>query len=261
MPSKSVWITYAWVDNAQGDVDFTAQELIRAGLTVKLDRWNLTAGKRLWDQIGSFIVDPSLSDGWILYATQASLGSEACKEELYYALERAIASRGTDYPVIAIFPATVDSNLIPPAIRSRLYVSLCDPDWKERIVAAVERRQPTVNHAPVSPYQLTVHRQDGHQIVEVRPRAGTWSPFLAAIPISEKQTVSPTLAHGPAGSPPMGCMLMNCGEQASSDGQHWILFAGNEATPTQSYYISCKVLPSILVFGVNGRAPQYTVRF
>ncbi len=91
---KSIWITYAWNDNVDGDVDFTAQELIRKGLDVKLDRWNLTAGKRLWGQIESFIQDPSKSDGWLLYATQASLGSQACKEEFAYALDRALHTRG-----------------------------------------------------------------------------------------------------------------------------------------------------------------------
>jgi len=84
---SSVWITYAWDDNKDRDVDFAAQELIGVGLEVKLDRWNLGAGKRLWEQIEHFIQDASLSDGWLLYATQASLGSEKCKEEFAYALD------------------------------------------------------------------------------------------------------------------------------------------------------------------------------
>ncbi len=53
---KSIWITYSWVDNKDGDVDFAAQELIRAGLDIKLDRWNLSAGKRLWEQMGLRVV-------------------------------------------------------------------------------------------------------------------------------------------------------------------------------------------------------------
>ena len=77
---NSVWITYAWEDNKNRDVDFAAQELSGAGLDVKLDRWNLDAGKRLWEQIEHFIQDDSLSDGWLLYATQSSLGNEKCKE-------------------------------------------------------------------------------------------------------------------------------------------------------------------------------------
>src|SRR4030042_5674317 len=129
MPQKkSIWLTYAWDDNKDSDIDFTAQELIRTGLDVKLDRWNLTAGKRLWEQIESFIQDPTKSDGWLLYATQNSLGNQKCKEEYYYALGRAFETRGGDFPVIALFPATVDESLIPAGIKSRLFVSLHAPD-------------------------------------------------------------------------------------------------------------------------------------
>ncbi len=33
----TVWLTYAWQDNENSDVDFVAQELEAGGLTVKLD--------------------------------------------------------------------------------------------------------------------------------------------------------------------------------------------------------------------------------
>ena len=90
----TVWLTYAWEDNKQGDVYFAAQELQRCGLTVKLDRWNISAGRRLWEQIEDFISNPEESDAWLLYATQASLQSEPCKEEFAYALDRALRTRG-----------------------------------------------------------------------------------------------------------------------------------------------------------------------
>lgn len=262
---KSIWITYAWDDNRDCDVDFAVQELIREGLDVKLDRWNLTAGKRLWQQIESFIQDPSKSDGWLLYATQASLGSQKCQEEFYYALDRALKTRGGDFPVITLFPATVDESLIPAGIKTRLFVSITDPDWKERIVAAVERREPSVTKRLLEPYSLTMHKREsaGQEtyVIEVRPRGGTWSPFIAAIPLTEKDVVSPSLSHGPAKRLPGGCMLMNWGERESPDGKFWFMFAGNEATPTQSYYIFCKKLPSLLIFGINGGQPQYQVKF
>ena len=258
---NSVWITYAWEDNKYGDVDFTAQELIRAGLDVKLDRWNLSAGKRLWEQIEAFIQDPSKSNGWLLYATQASLGSENCKEEFSWALDRALEKRGGDFPIIALFPASVDDKLIPAGIKTRLFVSTTDPDWKERIVAAIEGRQASITKFRIEPYSLTVHKKGEEHVIEVRPRAGTWSPFLAAIPIDEKEAVSPRLMHGSTNRIPMSGILMSCGEGPSNDGKLWITFAGNEATPTQSYYIFCKKLPSILVFGINGGQPQYQVTF
>lgn len=263
---KSVWITYAWDDNKDGDVDFTAQEMIRAGLDVKLDRWNLTAGKRLWEQIETFIQDSAKSDGWLLYATQASLGNEKCKEEFAYALDRALEQRGSDFPIIALFPASVDNELIPAGIKTRLFVSITDPDWKERIVAAIEGRQPAITKPQIEPYALTIHdlgKQHGEHsyAIEVRPRAGTWSPFIAGIPVDEKEDVSPHLLHGTSKRIPSGGMLVNCGEGTSNDGRLWVTFAGNEATPTQSYYLFCKKLPSFLIFGVNGGQPQYHVKF
>src|ERR1700675_589149 len=107
---RTVWLTYAWADNSSGDIDFIGQELQQAGLIVKLDRWNIGAGKRLWDQIDSFITDPAQSDAWLLVATSASLASEACKEEFAYALDRALRTRGGDYPVIALFSGPVDES-------------------------------------------------------------------------------------------------------------------------------------------------------
>lgn len=266
---KSIWVTYAWDDNVDGDVDFAAQELRNAGLEVKLDRWNLTAGKPLWGQIESFVQHPSESDGWLLYATQASLGSEACKEEYRYALDRALENRGEDFPVIALFAAPVDRDLIPAGIRTRLYVGLTDPDWKERIVAAVERRQLTITRPQVEPYALTVHELpkqcgDKRYAVEVRPRAGAWAPFFAAIPLNEKEQVSPDLYHGPARRTPMtgpvfSIILFDRREGPSAG--RWVLSARNEATPTQSYYVLCRKLPSLLSFGVYEGQPQYHVTF
>ena len=261
---KSVWLTYAGEGNKEQDVDFVAQELIQAGVDVKLDRWNLTAGKRLWEQIGSFIQDPKKSDGWILYATQASLGSEACKEEFAYALDRALNTRGEEFPVISLFPAPADKNLIQAGMKARLYVSTTDPDWKERIVSAVEGGTPSIRKTQVEPYALKIHQRNlkrGYKkiTIEVRPRAGTWSPFFAAIPIDEKNQNSPSLAYGPSNRIVFGGILLNSGSVISADGNFWVLFANNEATPTQSYFILCNELPSFLIFGVNGGPPQYTV--
>jgi len=255
----TVWMTYAWADNQSGDVDFIAQELETADLRVKLDRWSIKAGVRLWDQIAEFIQSPAQCDAWLLIATQASLGSEPCREEYAYALDRALNSRGTTFPVVALFPATVQQNLIPAGIRTRLYVSLRDPDWKERIVAAAEHRDLNVQRPRIEPYHFVVHRQAAPStgfVIEVRPRAGSWSPFVAAIPVAEKDRVRPNIMHGPPGRVPFGGSLSLYREGANGD---WAFcFAQNEATPTMSYYIFCSELPSKLLFGVDGGV-QYLI--
>lgn len=259
----TIWLTYAWDDNKEGDVDFIAQELISAGVQVKLDRWNLRAGSRLWDEIAYFIQDQRQCDAWVLCATQKSLGSEACREEFAYALDRALGARGGDFPVIGLFPGPVDTSLVPAGVRVRLCVSTTHPDWKERIRAAAEGRAPAVSRPVLEPYQVRVHLASASTpdkyVIELRPRAGTWSPFFAAILIGQKETVKAHLLHGPAGRVPSGGVLFSTGEGLSRDGRWWILFAQNEATPTQSYYVFVEQLPSQLAFGVHDGKPQYVV--
>ena len=93
----------------------------------------------------------------------------------------------------------------------------------------------------------------------MRPRAGTWSPFIAAIPLAEKEKVNPSLFHGPAKRPPAGGVLHMAKRGESGDGEWWFTGAQNEATPTQSYFLLCDTLPSRLVFGVDGSNVQYSI--
>jgi hypothetical protein len=251
----TIWITYAWEDNKASDIDFIAQEIQSTGLQVKLDRWNIRVGHRLWEQIANFIQDTTQCDAWLLVATQASLGSEPCREEFAYALDRALNSRSSTFPVIALFPATIDNNLIPAAIRVRLHVSLRDPDWKERIAAAAEGRNPHVQHPPINPFHFYIHEQangSNRYVIEVRPRAGSWSPFVAAVPLGENSRITLRIMYGASGYlPNMSCCLNGYFEGTN---QEWaICSAQNEATPTMSYYLFCKELPSKVLFGIyNG---------
>jgi hypothetical protein len=254
---STILITYAWDDNKQCDVDFVAQELCRIGAEVKLDSWNIRAGRRLWEQVERFIQEEKESDAWLIYATQNSLGSQACKEEFSYALDRAFKTRGKNFPIIVISPGPVDNSLIPSGSRTRLYVSLANLEWKERVKAAAEGRSPSLARPRLEPFTIQIHRDNS--AIEVRPREGTWSPFFAAIPLSEKDLVQPHIMHGPRGQFPQGDALLNTGEAPSSNDVWWVMFAQNEATPTQSYYIHYNELPSRLAFGVNGGQPQFIV--
>ncbi len=260
---STVWITYAWDDNMQCDVEFVAQELVRVGVQVKLDCWNIRAGKRLWEQIEHFIQEKSESDAWLIYATQNSLGSETRKEELSYALDLAFNRRGKNFPIIAIFPGSIDYSLLPAGKRTRLCVSLSDLEWKERVKSEVERRSPSLARPQIEPFTIQIHRDNspaGHPIaIEVRPREGTWSPFFAAVPLSERDRVQPHITYGPRGQVPQSGELLDSGEAPSSNNAWWVMFAQNEATPTQSYYIQCIELPGRLAFGVNGGRPQFFV--
>jgi hypothetical protein len=258
---KTIWITYAWSDNQHGDVDYIAQELAAAGLCVKLDRWNVGAGLRLWDQIANFITKPDQSDAWLLIATQSSLSSEPCKEEYAYALDRALQKRGEQFPVIAIFPGPVDESLIPAGIKTRLYVSLTDPDWKERIKASAEGQTPSIARPRIEPYALTIHRghSSGKIIIEVRPRAGVWAPVFAAVPISERDSTKPWIFVEASGVITGTGIVVGLSEGVTADNLWWFAASSTQATPTQSLYVWLEQLPTRLRFGVLGRDPQFEI--
>ena len=256
-----IWLTYAWADNQHQDIDFLAQELITAGLTVKLDRWNIGAGQLLWEQIENFIQNPDESDAWVIVATQASLGSKACCEEFAMALDRALNSRGAAFPIIGLFNGPVDRTLVPASIRARRCVSTSDRDWKTQVIAAAEGRAPAISRTAVEAYRFHIHQNTvGRSVAfEMRPRGGTWSPFVAAIPIGERAICNPAIMHAPADVPRRAGSLFNTGAGPSADGQWWCMYAQNEATPTQSYYLFADRPPSRIIFGVNNGEPLHAV--
>ena len=126
--AKHIWITYSWKDNDRSDVDYIAQQLQRAGLDVHLDKWDLRAGHRLWEQLDQAIANKDRCDAWMIVATQNSLASEPCKEEVAYALNQALSVRGSSFPVIALFQGAVEASLLPQALSTRLCVSCTDND-------------------------------------------------------------------------------------------------------------------------------------
>ena len=104
------------------------------------------------------------------FRRQAWVASVA-DEEYAYALDRALNTRSSVFPVIALFPATVDNELIPAGIRVRLFVSLTDPDWKERIAAAAENRDLDIDRPKLDPYAIAVHElPDSGFAIEVAAR-------------------------------------------------------------------------------------------
>lgn len=258
---KNLWITYAWADNDNQDVDFIAQELGQLGINIKLDRWNIQSGKRLWEQIDKFITDPNESDGWLLFATPNSLASEPCKEEFAYALNRALDSRGNNFPIIGLFPSSVENSLIPSGIKTRLYVNLRDADWKERIKAAIDGTAPNIPKFNLQPYEIKIHDFNPNgtllKVIEVRPRAGTWTPSFVGVPLSEKSKLNPRSKYGPKGVYNQGGSSFHDGEEESTDKAWWIMYAQNEVTPSTSLFLICDALPSQIAFGVHNNTPQY----
>ncbi len=250
--TPTLWLTYAHADNKDKDVDFIAQELRRTGIAVHLDRWEIKPGERLWDRIEAGI---KACDAWMIYATENSTASPWCREELAWALDRALTTKGSTYPIIALFPGGFDSSILPSSLKVRLGVSTTDDDWRERVLSAVAGRSPQIDTPALAPYVIKVHPLAmGGQYrfaIEVRPRAGVWSPFIAAVPATGPEFFDlHTLIFGAKDAPDPSAAGTLLSVSTGIEGPwSWIWVNGQQASPTLSAYLYCQQLPSKVLFG------------
>ena len=250
-----LWLTYAWKDNADEDVDHVIAELNAAGLDVRYDRAELLAGHRLWAQIDAAMNDPSVA-GWALFVTENSLKSEPCQEEIAYALDRALRSGRDSFPLIGIFPQHIDRTLVPSALATRLYVNLRDPNWAQQVVDGVVGKKTSSSAFPPKPYGLKWHEVSGKPVLEVWPKSGRWAPFFAVVSAAERPKLEAVM-YGTRGCLTTGGML-NVGEASSDDGAfrgEGINHAIDALTSAQIFF---KERPSQVIFGQMG-GPYFSI--
>ena len=249
-----LWITYAWVDNDEGDFDFLVQELHKAGIAANYDKVGLVPGRKLWTQIAARISTDPLS-GWAYLITPNSISSAPCQEELSYALQRAIEARGVEFPLIGLLHS-VSIREVPMPLRVRLCVNLANPDWIEEIRAAVAGIPPRRTAHPQEPYIIKYHRdylaQSGKIAIEIRPRFGEIRYWRWAFPSTGPQPVM--WGTGPANGGGIGAIKQECleGEYGDIAGLPMkFVGAGNPISPSSSAYaVFDQELPEKFFFGV-----------
>ncbi|MNT05061.1 hypothetical protein D3C72_1396640 [compost metagenome] len=240
-----LWLTYSWEDNKDGDVDYLVSHLQASGFPVSIDRFTLSAGRHIWDQISDAISDPCRCSAWAIYSTKASFLSPACHEEYQIALTRALAARGSNFPIFGLFPETYDSALLPVPLRSRLAVSLSDPEWVERVKAAAEGRGLNIGPAPVDRFHVRVHpSKNGGSIIEIRVRAGRLFPITIGVPEGQRDRIQ--CWPGPSNYPEHAAIVSMT--EAHGDGMDMTIL-NHPVTPTDSAYIWLKDMPTFIKIG------------
>lgn len=244
---KKLWLTYAWSDNEDKDIDFIIKELDKTDIEVKFDRRNLIPGQRLWQQIGQHITDPRECHAWGIVLTRNSVHSESCIEELSYALDRVLSAKGEAFPLFALLHGIPPSEL-PPALKIRSCIVLENNNWVEQVVAAVNKA-PT-GFAPsdgLSPFIFNEHKVNDLLCLEIKPRFDRISPFAIAVDYEEKVSGNVTKAEfGPSGIVPNGHVAFNWidSETTLTDGTHcWVWGADNEINSTSSIFLFYKQKP------------------
>lgn len=242
-----LWFTYAWKDNEENDVDHIVSELRKTGLSVDYDRVQLLAGRRLWEQIDAAIRSPAIS-AWAIYVTENSLKSEPCQEELAYALDRTLRTRGAAFPLIGLFAGEFDPALIPSALATRLCVNLQHNGWCQQVYDAVSGTNNTSTIEPLA-FGCKLHKVETGFVLEVWPRTGTWTPTIAVVSEEEEDFLT-THCPGPRGV--LGGMVaMTCGE-GRQNGIFGRVF-DNPVNSSTTAHIYLSQLPKWIEFGQMGK--------
>ena len=248
---KRLWLTYAWKDNQDQDVDYVIGELQAQGIEVHFDRAQLLAGQRLWQQIDKGITDPDRSDAWAIFTTKNSLESEPCLEEIAYALDRCLRSRGGSFPLIGIFPEPLDRSIIPSAIATRLYVTLQDADWATSVSDGIGQTQRAFQPAPVQPFVHRTYKVEGEYVLEVHPRAGNWYSASVLVLESEKKYFK-EYWPGPKGKPKKYGMKEGGSCTGTSNGENFVGETLSDHVNTQtSAYAWFSSPPSVVLIGAD----------
>jgi hypothetical protein len=185
-----LWITYAWNDNKEGDFDYLVQELRRVGIVAEFDRVALVPGQRLWEQISDRITNGNI-DGWAYLITNNSINSQPCLEELEYAVNRAVATKAGNFPLIGLIH-NVSFSDVPVSLKARLCVPLANPDWVEQVTAGLQLRAPYIISTPQTRFICrTYEKYNGvgkSAVVEIRPRFEEVMYWRIIVPLNAKVT-------------------------------------------------------------------------
>jgi hypothetical protein len=187
-----------------------------------------------------------------------SLSSEPCLEELAYALDRALRTRGTDFPLIGIFPAPIDRALIPSAIATRLYVTLQQPNWALLVAAGAQKQRPGAAAGPVTSFVAKFHNLNGQEVLEIRPRSGRWYPCIVGVPTDGPLKVRMVMP-GPSGHPTLSGMV-NRGSGQSPDGKWSFVSANHAIDALNSLYVTFDgLLQGKIAFGSGAQGGEYYI--
>ena len=250
-----LWLTYAWSDNDEGDFDYLVQQLQKAGIPTIYDKIALIPGRKLWAQIADKISNEPLS-GWAYLVTPNSLASAPCQEELAYALQRALDTKGEEFPLLGLLHK-VSIKDVPLALRIRLCINLANPDWIEEVRAGVESKPPKRETDTQLPYIVKTHtkylNRENQIAIEIRPRFGEIAYWRLAFPSNGPQPIQ--WGIGPSNGGGIGSVLFSTltGEYSNIGGTPMkFVGAGSPlSSSTSAYAVFKDHLPNKFFFGIS----------
>jgi hypothetical protein len=236
----TVWITFATEDNVDGDVDYLAQEISRSGSRTRQHPLFVGEDDKIDRLMPAFLGRPDQSDAWILYASRKTLEGGRL-ERITTALANSLEKRG-EFPLIGVFrelEAGVQARELP--LTDRLAAD--DPEWRDRLGEALGVNLTRSSDDGLPPYIAKLHPGSGQfkHVFEFRPKMGRWDSFLFAILPEERATVAPEIRP------------FESAEGFSDDAEWYFQIARTPATPSTSYFVMMREMPSRVAFGQEGK--------
>lgn len=239
-----LWMTYAWKDNEDEDVDHIIAEIRAKGIEVGYDRVQLLAGHLIWEQIAAAINSDEVT-AWAIYISENSLRSRPCREELAYALDRALSSKGDDFSLVGLFNGDFDRDLMPAPLAVRLGINLLNNDWADQLVTAIKGEKHAQRSAP-RPFGFKFHYEASETTLEIWPRTGAWSPFQLVVNIEDKDAIG-FVMRGARGAVPMSSAIS--GLQKFDTPEYYVTQFDSRIDAVTSCFVNLKRIPKIVMFG------------
>lgn len=233
-----IWLTYAHADNKEGDFSYVVQQLEDAGVECVYDRAVIVPGHYIWRSIADEI-DGGILDAWAILVTKASLNSQGCLEELEYAVNRAIKTKGQTFPLIGLLHNVSPSDL-PASLQVRLCVSLQSETWREEVLTGLQQGKPFFDPQKETTYVWKIHPNLGADKdilgVEIRPRFGSLTNWRILVP---KEIEIYAWGHAAAGGSDPSTSRRDTvnGDTTIERGICNIVGAGDYLTPSISAYV------------------------
>lgn len=236
------------------DFKYLVAQLREANIEATYDSLRLQPDVRLGQRIVQRLLSVGF-DGWMYVLTHQLLTRGTSADELIEAIEETRRQIGPGFPMVGLLYG-VAAQHVPLVLRVRPCLSLGDPDWKRRLLQALQQCAPECGNGAAPEETLfnwKIHPCYGGDpsmtAIEVAPRHESIPYWRFAIPKPARAT---RWGVGAAGggeiSPIKFAVARGSGRYGSCD-VTWFGAANSVSDTESAYVVFCRPLPDFVCFG------------
>ena len=126
-----LWVSYPWIEKKERDFQFLMPLLQDEGIEAAFDSVELLPNVHLWERTKERLLSIDF-DGWLYVLTHQCITRKDCADELVSAMDLAIRSMGTKFPMVGLVHG-IPTQYVPLKLRARPCIPLNEPDWNKQV--------------------------------------------------------------------------------------------------------------------------------